>query len=379
MDGHFDVIVAGVGAMGAAACWHLARRGVRVLGLEQFELPHARGSSHGFSRMTRSAYYEHPDYVPLVRRANTLWSELEAETGERLLHLVGGLYLGEPEGTLVRGSLESARRHGLAHERLGHAELRRRFPPFQLPEHWIGVHEPGAGYLLPELAISSLVVSALRHGAEIRAHEHILSWEREGDAFAVTTSRGRYRAGRLVVCCGAWSGRLLADLGIQLVVTRQVLGWVWPRDWQAFSADRFPVWMLELPGGPGCYGFPLSTLGPGLKVGEHVPQRPTDPDQVAREPLPGDEETFRGCLRQYLPSADGPLLALRTCLYTNSPDGHFIVDRHPATPGVVLAAGFSGHGFKFAPVIGEALADLSTHGRTELPVGFLALGRFASR
>lgn len=373
----YDVIVVGVGAMGSATCWQLARRGVRVLGLEQFDLPHAQGSSHGYSRITRTAYYEHPDYVPLLQRSHALWRELERETGEKILHMVGGLYLGPADGPLVSGSLKSARAHGLAHEILDRAEIGRRFPQFEVPAMWQAMLEPEAGFLRPELAVSAMVTQALRCGADIHGHEEVMAWNDERGGVAVRTTRGTYRARHLVMTSGPWSSQLLQDLGIELVVTRQVLGWVWPQDWAAFRYGAFPIWMIDRLDGSVYYGFPIITDGPGLKVALHAPMRPTDPDRVIRGILPGDEETFRAALRTYLPRANGPLLSLRTCLYTNSPDGNFILGAHPRHPAVFVAAGFSGHGFKFASVVGEALADLAQTGTTSLPIGFLGPQRFA--
>jgi sarcosine oxidase len=372
----FDVIVVGIGAMGAAACWQLARRGLRVLGLEQFDIPHSRGSSHGYSRLTRTAYYEHPDYVPLLRRAHALWRELERESAENILHLVGGLYLGPHDGELVGGSLRAARQHELPHTLLSRETLARQYPQFTVPDDWVGVYETEAGFLLPELAISACVDRALHAGADVHAHEPVRSWHAEATEVAVTTARETYRAGHVVFAGGAWSDRLVHDLGVDLHVTRQVLGWVWPRQPETFRRGVLPVWMIDRAGGAVYYGFPLQTLSPGLKVALHAPMQRTDPDRVERGILPGDEETFRPCLRNHLPAADGPLLALRTCLYTNSPDGHFIVGRHPRHERVLLAAGFSGHGFKFAPVIGEAIADLAQAGKTDLPVAFLDPHRF---
>lgn len=371
----YDVIVVGVGAMGAATCWSLARRGVRVLGLEQFDIPHTQGSSHGYSRMTRTSYYEHPDYVPLLRRANMLWRELEEDSGEKILHLVGGLYVGKTGEGLVPGALRSARQHGLRHELLDRSELARRYPQFEVPDDWCGMLEPEAGFILPELAISSFVTSALRRGAEIHGHEAVLSWHTETTGVRVVTARQTYRAERIIFTGGAWSSRLVRDLGVELVVTRQVLGWVWPKTPAAFEAGALPVWMVDRLDGTLYYGFPMMTQSPGLKLALHAPMRPTEPDRVDREVSPEDEETFRPCLRRFLPSADGPLLALRTCLYTNSPDGHFILDRHPQHDCVLLAAGFSGHGFKFASVIGDVLADLAQNGVTRQPVEFLGLQR----
>lgn len=376
--GHFDVIVVGVGAMGAATCWSLARRGLRVLGLEQFDIPNTRGSSHGYSRVTRTAYYEHADYVPILQRAHALWTELEADSGEKVRHQVGGLYLGPVDGDIVGGSLRSARAHGLPHELLNRTELARAYPQFQVPDGWVGLLEPQAGLLLPELAISAFVTGALRGGAEIHGHEEVISWQAGAAEVSVTTTRGTYRADRLVFTGGAWSTRLVRNLGVELVVTRQVLGWVWPKEPAPYQLGRLPIWMVDRLDGSLYYGFPMMTLGPGLKLALHRPMQPVDPDRVERGILPGDEETFRDCLRRFLPSADGPLLAQRTCLYTNSPDGHFILDRHPQHDRVLIAAGFSGHGFKFASVIGETLADLADTGKTPLPIGFLGLGRFQS-
>jgi sarcosine oxidase len=373
---NFDVIVVGVGAMGAATCWELARRGVRVLGLEQFDIPHTKGSSHGYSRVTRTAYYEHPDYVPLLRRAHVLWSELEHESAEKILHLVGGLYLGPLEGPLVGGSLRSAREHGLAHEVIDRAALARQFPQFTVPERWVGLLEPEAGFLLPELAIAAFANCALRRGAELHGHEAVVSWQATDGGVSVTTTAATYHAGKLVFSGGAWSSQLVRDLGVELVVTRQVLGWVWPDNAPRFKLGTLPVWMIDRLDGGIYYGFPMLTMSPGLKVALHAPMQPVDPNHVPRDILPGDEETFRAGLRQFLPDANGPLLALRTCLYTNSPDGHFIIDRHPQHARVLVAAGFSGHGFKFASVIGEALADLAATGRTALPIDFLKLQRF---
>ena len=379
-DGTYDVIVVGVGAMGSSACYHLARRGVRVLGLERFDIPHARGSSHGSSRMIRTAYYEHPDYVPLLRRAYELWRELEAATGQELLHVTGGLYLGPPDGGLVGGSLQAARLHGLEHELLDRPAVARWFPQFHVPHDWVGFYETQAGWLPPEKVVAAYAGAALAAGAELHGHEPVVGWSSDASGVTVRTGRGEYRgeyrAARVIFCGGAWTDRLVTDLGVRLVVTRQVMGWVWPKEPAPFQPGRLPVWAIDYPDGSLDYGFPMHPDTPGLKVAHHASGTPTDPDAVAPEPLPGDEQTFRPALARFLPGADGPLLAMRVCLYTNSPDHHFIIDRHPADPRVTLACGFSGHGFKFASVAGEVLANLSLDGRTRHPTGFLGLGRF---
>jgi sarcosine oxidase len=376
MGNSYDVIVVGVGAMGAAACYHLARRGVRVLGLEQFAIPHALGSSHGYSRMIRSAYYEHPDYVPLLRRAYALWEELEEQSGQKLLHATGGVYMGPTDSEVVSGSLRAAREHELPHESLDRDGLAARSPKFRLPDDFAGVTDPSAGFLLPERAIAAHAELALRQGAELHGHEAVTGWEATASGVTVHTNRATYHAGHVVFSGGAWSGRLVKDLGIELVVTRQVLGWVWPRTPSEFRLGRFPVWGIDAGGGGMYYGFPMMPDNPGLKLALHKPATPTDPDTVVRHPLPGDEETFLPALRQYLPDGEGPILAMRICLYVNSPDHHFIIDRHPAHANVTVACGFSGHGFKFASVVGEILADLAEKGRTELPIGLFGVGRF---
>ena len=375
---NFDAIIIGVGAMGSAACYQLARRGVRVLGLEQFDIPHALGSSHGSSRMIRLAYYEHPDYVPLLLRAYELWDELEEVSGQKLLHLTGGLYMGPRAGEIVGGSLKSAVEHRLPHELLDRDELRRRFPQFIVPEDWSALHEPRAGFLLPERVIAAYAGAALRVGAELHGREPVLEWKTDMHGATVRTPRGEYHADQLVFCGGPWTGKLLGDLHSGLTVTRQVLAWVWPKEPEQFALGRLPCWAIDHLDGTIHYGFPMTDDTPGLKIAHHSPATVVDPDRIARDPQPGDEETFRPILRRMIPAGDGPLLSLKVCMYTNSPDSHFIIDRHPEYDRVTLACGFSGHGFKFASVIGEILADLAIYQTTKQPVGFLQMSRLKS-
>lgn len=377
MARHFDVIVIGVGAMGSAACHQLARRGMRVLGLEQFDIPHANGSSHGSSRVVRQAYHEHPDYVPLLKRAYELWRELEAVSGLDLLTITGFLHLGPSDADRLQRVETAAREHALPVECLTSHDVAARFPQFRLDDGMRGVWEPNAGFVRPELAVCAQAVAALECGAVIQAREPVRSWRvgPAGHAVEVTTDRGTYRAEQVIICGGAWSGRLL-DERVPLVVTRQVLGWTWPSEPGSFRLGRFPCWSLVRPDGTSHYGFPMLPDNPGFKTAHHWRAAATDPDHVARHELPGDEADVRWPLERYLPSANGPLLALRTCLYTNSPDGHFVVDRHPEHPAVLLACGFSGHGFKFAPAIGEVLAELATGHAPSRSVSFLGLDRF---
>ncbi|MDH3584968.1 MAG: N-methyl-L-tryptophan oxidase [Phycisphaerae bacterium] len=377
----YDVIVIGVGAMGASTCWHLARRGHRVLGLEQFGIPHDLGSSHGRSRMIRLAYYEHADYVPLLKRAYALWRELEGESGRQVLFPCGGLYMGPASGEFVRKSAEAADRYGLAYERLEADELRRRYPMFVVPGNYAAMFEPGAGYLRCEDAVSDLTAQARGHGARLHEHEAVRAWEAHGRGVSVTTEGGVYQAEKLVITAGAWSQAVVPDLGAPLSVTRQTMAWLEPTEPQLFTADRFPCWGIEDPDGAGLfYGFPPAAGKPGLKVAHHRPGEIVDASTVDRSPRSGDADPLLKLARAHLPKAAGTVLSLGVCLYTNSPDSHFIIDHHPdpATEGrVALACGFSGHGFKFTSVVGEALADLATEGSTDLPIGFLGLGRFA--
>jgi sarcosine oxidase len=373
MSEHYDVIIIGVGGMGSAACYHLARRGHRVLGIEQFEIPHNKGSSHGLSRMIRSAYYEHSDYVPLLRRSFRLWRELQDDTLLQILYLTGGLYIGARDGELVAGSLASSRQHALPYELYDPDDLRRLFPQFSLPDDFAALYELDAGYVIPELAIAAHLHLAMRHGAAIHGNEPVLSWQSDARSASVTTARGTYHADQLIFTAGAWTGKLLTDLSIKLTPTRQILGWVQPLRREPFLLGTLPVWAIGDSDGSLFYGFPIAADSVGLKLARHFPGERIDPDTLDRTSLPQDEHDFRGLIKQHLPDADGPLISMRLCMYTMSPDHHFILDRHPQHERVTLAAGFSGHGFKFCPVIGEALADLAIKGQSDLPIGFLSL------
>jgi sarcosine oxidase len=372
----FDVIVVGIGAMGAAACHQLAARKARVLGLEQFDIPNSRGSSHGYSRMIRMAYYEHPNYVPLLRRAYALWDELQARSGRTILHRTGGLYAGPPDGQFLAGSTRAAVEHELPHELLDPAELQKRWPQFVVPEDWRALFEPAAGFLLPERGISTFAELALRDGAELHAMERVRQWSAESGRVVVRTDRDEYEAAQLIFAGGAWSEKLIGDLGVPLRVTRQIMGWVWPREPALFELGQIPVWGIDSLDGGIYYGFPMIPDAPGFKLAHHVPGPGVDAETFDRQTTAADENDFRPALRKHLPQADGPLLAMRACMYTLSPDQHFILDRHPRHPIVQIACGFSGHGFKFASVVGEILADRAVRGSTTQPIDFLGLNRF---
>ncbi|MCA9290758.1 MAG: N-methyl-L-tryptophan oxidase [Phycisphaerales bacterium] len=376
MTTEYDVIVVGVGIMGAVSAAALARRGVRVLGLDRYDIPNHRGGSHGDTRMFRLCYYEHPDYVPLLRAAFDGWHATQQHTGRRLFHQTGGLYMAAAGREFVEAARTAAARHGIDHEMLDHATMAARYPQFRLPEDHIGLYEPCAGVLYAERAVSTFAELACRAGAELRAHEPATAWTADGSGATVTTHRGTFRARRLVFAGGGWSSAIMRDAGLPVTVTRQVLGWVWPLRPGRFELGVCPAWAIDTPDGTPWYGFPLVDGAPGFKLAHHYPAVPTTPDTVDRAITAADEADFRPCLERFIPDANGPLLGIRTCLYANTPDAHFIIDRHPAHANVTIATGFSGHGFNFAPVVGEIVADLATTGRTGHAIDFLSLRRF---
>ncbi|MCZ2342236.1 MAG: N-methyl-L-tryptophan oxidase [Bacteroidales bacterium] len=371
----FDVIVLGLGAMGSATAYQLARRGKRVLGLEQYALGHDQGSSHGHTRVIRQAYYEHPDYVPLLRRAYDLWYDLEQHTGHHLLTECGCLNIGVPNGELIAGVRASVRAHNLPAELLLASEIRRRFPPFRVDDDMVGIIENRAGFLYVEECVRTFCEAAAALGAELHPEEGVTHWEPEGHGVRVTTTRGTYHADRLVITAGPWATRWLNEMGVPLTVMRQTLQWFRPQEATPFRRDQFPVYLAEVPGGP-VYGIPM--IDPrGHKAARHygAPEL-TDPDQVDRNPHEDDVEPIRAFFRRHLPGANGECTAQQVCLYTMTPDRHFVLDRHPHHPQVAVAAGFSGHGFKFAPVVGEILADLAEFGETTQPIAMFRANRF---
>jgi sarcosine oxidase len=375
MDRSYDVIVLGVGGMGSAATAHLADRGVDVLGLERYDVPHGYGSSHGVTRIIRLAYYEHPEYVPLLRRAYELWRELETAHDQRLLYRTGSVDAGPVGDPLVEGSKRSCESHDIEYERLTSAELTERYPGYQLPEGYEAVFQPDGGFLVPERCIVAHVERAHRAGATIRARERVVDWRATGDGVRVETDAGVYEADRLVITAGAWAARFVDALDEVAVPERQVLGWFQPEKPERFEPDRFPVWNLQVPEGR-YYGFPVYGV-PGFKLGRyHHREEHVDPDAFEREPTQADERLLREFAERYFPAGAGPTMRLETCLFTNTPDEHFVLDTLPDLPQVTVAAGFSGHGFKFASVVGEILADLALDSETDHPIGRFSLDRF---
>ena len=383
MLNHYDVIVAGVGSMGAATCYYLAKRDAKVLGIDSQPIPNTNSSYNGNTRVIRLTYQEHPDYVPLLRDAYQLWEEIEQETDTTLLHKTGVLYMGFPDGEAISGVKLASETHDLPYSPLTHDELAQRFPQFTLPEGMVGALEPEGGYLLSELAVETYAHAAKQLGATLLTNEPVIDWSSDDNGISVRTASSTHTAAKLILCAGAWSGDLLRLPDMQLTVTRQVLGWVQPQRPELFQRGNFPVWNID-PNGDGdltgiYYGFPMSddpAEGDGLKLARHHPGTPIAPDAITDETLPADEDEIMLPLRRYMPEALGQVQTIKVCRYTNSADGHFIVDRHPESEHVLFACGFSGHGFKFSSVMGKALSQLALDGKTKRSISFLGLSRF---
>ena len=369
----YDVIVIGTGGIGSAAAFHLARRGARVLGLDRFPGGHANGSSHGETRLIRKAYFEHADYVPLLERAYVLWRALEVESGETLFRQVGLVEAGPRDGRLVGGVVNTADRHRLSLEDLSPDDFGTRFP-FALGPGEVAVFEREAGYLFVERCGLAHLRLAAASGAELVTGEPAVSWRATSNGVVVETATHRYHASHLVITAGAWAAGLLADLAVPLTVRRKHLHWYATAD-RRYSADRgCPCFFYETPAGL-FYGFP-EVNGGGVKVAEHTGGVDiADPLADDKAVEPEDRARVEAYIRDYLPGVSTTPVRHAVCYYTMSPDEHFVVGRHPEHPNVAFVAGLSGHGFKFASVLGEVLAELTLDGATRQPVGFLGVDR----
>jgi len=366
---NYDAIVVGLGAMGSAALFHLARRGLSVLGLEQFSPGHQLGSSHGDSRIIRETYFEHPLYVPLVQRAHELWRELESESGKSLMTITGGLMIGPPDGSVVSGTLRSAREHGLPHEILTPSAVHDRFPAFELAPNLVAVLDPRAGYLDPEACNSAHIAAARNAGAEVRFDEPVLEWNPDGDGVRVRTQSGSYTADRLVLAGGAWTSSLARDLGLPLTVERQTVFWFKSDGLnKAYDAADFPIYAYEYKAGHICYGFPRLPRGMKASV-MHSGELARDPESIRRAVTDDEVMPLRAALRPVLPQlADAAVRESSVCIFTNTPDHDFIIDFHPEHRQVLISSPCSGHGFKFASAIGELQADLIADGKARFDV-----------
>ncbi|MEU6395128.1 N-methyl-L-tryptophan oxidase [Streptomyces sp. NPDC046939] len=367
-----DVIVIGLGGMGSAAAHHLSARGARVLGLEKFGPVHNRGSSHGGSRITRQSYFEDPAYVPLLLRSYELYADLERATGRSIATLCGGVMVGRPDSRTVEGSRHSAEQWDLPHEMLDAREIRRRFPTLTPADDEVALFERKAGLVRPETTVAAHLQLAERAGAELRFEEPVTRWEPcAGGGVRVHTAGGTYTAGQLVICPGAWAPRVLADLGVPLTIERQVMYWFQPSTGVGpFRPENHPIYIWEDAAGVQVYGFPAID-GPdlGAKVAFFRGGAECTPETVDRTVHDAEVRAMADHMSRHIPALPGTFLKAVTCMYSNTPDEHFVIARHPAHPdSVVVACGFSGHGFKFVPVVGEILADLALTGATAHPI-----------
>jgi sarcosine oxidase len=371
-----DVIILGLGAMGAAAAYHLAARGMSVIGIDRYQPGHRYGSSHGRTRIIREAYFEAPEYVPLVRRAYQLWRELENDSGRSLLSIHGVLTVGTTDSETVSGVLKSSERYGVACESLNRNEIIARFPGLMPAEDHVGVFEPTGGLLDPEASIDIYLEMARKYDAGIRDGERVRSWRTIGSGVEVVTDQDTYRADRLVITAGPWTNTLLPDLHLPLECWRVFFAHYDSVKRDYFTPDAFPITLWDTPDGM-YYTIPYLP-GQGVKVGRHDAGEVVDPETMKRTVDVSELRRQTEIIERYMPGSTGRVLEAETCIYTMTPDHHFIIDLHPEHENVSYACGFSGHGYKFAPVIGEVIADLAEHSRTEHPIGFLSAKRFAT-
>lgn len=370
----YDAIVVGVGGVGSATTYQLAKRGLDVLGIERHDVPHTMGSSHGSTRIIRKAQHEGPSYVPLVERAYDLWRDLEERTGRELLFTTGSIHTGGPETDLVADVEEACRVNDVEYERLSAATINDRFPGYDLPETFEGIYQPDGGYLDCEQCIIAHVEAAHREGATIRGRETVQGWTETTDGVRVRTDKGRYAADELVLTAGPWTAELLPSYAEQAVPVRALMTWLQPKTPELFAPDRFPVFVIE-DEEEGGYGFPVHDV-PGFKFGRSSePREVVDPDRMDREPTAAEEELHRRFAERFFPEGAGPTISLRTCIQSYSEDDHFVLGRVPDYDAVTVGGGFTGHGFKFASVTGEILADLATEGETDHDISTHSIDR----
>ncbi|RAS78331.1 N-methyl-L-tryptophan oxidase [Priestia endophytica] len=380
MSTHYDVIIIGLGAMGSTAAYQLAKKGQRVLGIEQFGPAHDQGSSHGGSRIIRQSYFEDPAYVPLLLRAYELWDEIERESGNEILTITGGLMLGPPESLTVSGSIDSAKRWNLPYEILEANDILKRFPMFSPSPQTIALYEEKAGFVRPELSVYNHLLQAEKYGAELRFFEEVQSWEAHpsGEGVRVGTTNGTYESGKIIISAGAWAPQLLKELGVNLQVERHIQMFFEPTQGiDSFCVGKHPIYIWETDDNVQLYGFPSHGLhAEGAKIAFFRKGKLCTPESIDRNIYEEEVEMMREYLAKGIPQLNGRFLQGKTCMYTNTPDEHFVVSLHPNHPQVAVAAGFSGHGFKFASVVGEILSDLVIKGETDHPIDLFSPNRF---
>lgn len=376
----YDVIILGIGSMGSSTLYQLAKRGVKVLGIEQFGIGHTEGSHSGETRIVRKAYFEHSDYVPLLDGAHKGWKGIEKESGETLFHPVGLSYFGEFDHPVMQGVKESAKLYNIG---LKHRVLNKEYPVFNIPGNFEYLFEPDAGFVVAEKTIRTYAKQAEDFDAELKTGEEVLDWKLVEGTVEVTTTKGVYKAHKLILTAGAYVNQVLPQFVDQHKVTRQLLAWVKPKTPELFELEKFPCWVISDKEYPGIfYGFPTLPMniygGNGLlKIAHHVPGEPIHPQDLHQYNAEPEKEKLIRILKKYIPDALGEIQSISACMYTSTPDEHFILDHLPDyNKQVIVASGFSGHGFKFVPVIGEILADLTLEGKTNWPIDFLGIQRF---
>jgi len=374
----FDVIVIGVGGMGSATVYQLATHGFKVLGLEKFSLNHTNGSSHGKTRIIRTSYFHNPFYVPLAKRAFQVWSNVQAESGRDLIKMTGALLYGLPDSTLITGGVTSSEKHNLPYEILDSQTAATRFPAFQAEDDEVAFYEEGAGILFPEECIQAHATLAEKSGAKLHFNESVIRWDiREGRA-EVRTINETYTANHLILTPGPWLTTLVPELRLPLQTERQTVFWFKPRkNQEIFTPSRMPVYVWQMKG-EKYYFYGVPDVGGGVKAAKDHDGEFTSPDQVRREVTKEDEEPVRQFLRRHIPSLDGPPNSSSTCMYTNTPDGHFIIDFHPDHRNVIVVSACSGHGFKFSSVIGEIVREMVHDGESKLDISLFNINRFKS-
>lgn len=376
MSRTFDVGVVGLGAVGSAAAYHAARRGLRVVGFDRHAPPHSFGSTHGGSRIIRRAYFEGSLYLPLLEEAYAQWRALEEASGAALLYLTGALTVGERGSRVLEGAATSARKASVAHEVLNPAEAMERFPAFRLRDNDLALFEPEAGWLHPEHSVHAHLDLARRHGAELHGNEPVEDWSADAAGVELRTASGSFSVGRLILCSGGWIQSSLSTLQLPLSLERQVNAWFRPScNPQAFLPESCPVYIWTYDGDHVLYGFP--DLGEGVKAGLHHFGRPAEtPNDIDRSVHRADIDRLTETMSRILPDACGEVVHAATCFYTNTPDERFIIDAHPEHPNVFLASACSGHGFKFSSAVGATLASLAASEAPPVDLAPYRLDRF---
>lgn len=371
----YDVIVVGVGGMGSATVYQLAKRGKKVLGIEQFQISHEFGSSHGLTRIIRLAYHEGPEYVAFGKRAYELWRSLQAEMGEKILHITGSVHAGLPSSSGFQDTLQACINQDIPHQVFNSSDLHKKFPGYQLPTDTMAVFQKDGGFLVPEKCIKGHVDLAIEWGAQIHEGERVLDWEPVGSGVKVITDCREYHAESVVFTAGAWAGKLIPELKPIAIPERQVVAWFEPSNIEMFDPSNFPVFIITSDNDE-YYGFPVFGI-PGYKVGKfHHVGEISDPDQLDRGFRLKDEEMLRAFTLNHFPQAAGKMLRMVVCMFTNSPDHNFIIGVHQEYPQVSYAAGFSGHGFKFCSTVGEIMADLAVYGESSTDISIFSPSRF---